>query len=175
MQRQTHSLIPSLACATLLLSACGHENQLDPSNGDLSQPAQSRDQGPNQPVMGYVRWYDRESLLTTVECSDSDEHWQYDARTADVWVRASRNQQEPEHASIARTVIRMTIYRDGEPNPVFHILDNLTNEGRHLIGDISAGPEGISGRTLMIAANPAAGREYPFPEGIEVEFEMNCP
>jgi hypothetical protein len=169
------SFISSLVAAALLLSACGNGSQVEQSNNDPARETQARPATTNQPVMGHVRWYDRESRLSRVECSESDDHWQYNARNAEVWLRASRNQKEPERAPTARTVIQLTIYREDEPNLGFHMLDNMTDQGKHLIGQVEAGPEGIAGRTLMTAANSAAGRDYPFPEGIEIEFELNCP
>ncbi len=49
------------------------------------------------------------------------------------------------------------------------------NTNHYLVGDIESSTEGFSGQTLLIAANAAAGHSYPYPEGIEVEFEVNGP
>jgi hypothetical protein len=172
------SQIAILTSLVLLLSACGNEGQQLQADSDPDQNSPARASATSERVMGYVRWYDRESVFSRVECSDRSgdlDGWHYSARNNEVGLRAWRNPNEPEHASTARTTIGLWINREDDPNLRFHMLDNMSHDSGLLIGDVEADSEGISGQTLVVAANTPTGYEYPWPEGIEIEFELNCP
>ncbi len=168
------SQITILASLVLLLSACGDDSQQRHADSDPDQNSKARASATSERVMGYVRWYDRESVFSRVECSERD-GWNYSASNNEVGLYAWRNPNEPERASTARTTIRLRITRGDDPNLRFHMLDNMSHDGGLLIGDVEADSEGISGQTLVVAANTPTGYDYPWPEGIEIEFELNCP
>ena len=164
-----------LPAAILLLAGCGDQASNARADGQSGQPAQTDAAVAQHRSMGRARWDDREVLFANVECEEVDGHWRYSARNQEALLRGSRNQVEPEQASTARTVVQLRIYREDERWLDFHILDNLRIGGERLIGEVEASADGISGKSLMIAANTAAGDLYPYPEGIEVEFELDCP
>ncbi len=175
MNNQGSVTIAALSSSVLLLAGCGNEASNAGASGEITQTAPASAAASHNRRMGHVRWDGREVLFTNVECEEIDDHWHYSARNQEALLRGSKNQFQPEHASTATTVVRLRIYREDQRWLDFHILDNLRIDGEPLIGAVEADAEGISGTTLMIAANTAAGDIYPYPEGIEVEFQLDCP
>ena len=175
MNDQRLLAVAALSSSLLLLVGCGNGSSDAGTSEETAQTAPASAAVSPQRSMGLARWDDREVLFANVECEETDGHWRYSARNPEALLRGSRNQVEPEHAATARTVVQLRIYREDERWLDFHMLDNLRIDGARLMGEVEANAEGISGKTLMIAANTPAGDLYPYPEGIEVEFELECP
>ncbi len=160
----------------MLLAGCGDEpRDMQTEDSPDQQAQQARASAGSERVMGHVRWYDREVVLSNVQCTERDGRWNYSASNNELRFSGWRSQSEPEHAATARTVVQLRIQRDDEPTLSFHMMDNQQINGERMLQDVEAGAHGIAGKTHMIAANTPTGDEYPYPEGIMVEFELNCP
>ena len=164
----------SLGSLVLLLSGCGEDSIQQRGNGDPDQQPQARASAGNDRVMGSIRWEDQERVISQVTCDLSHGAWTVLGRGDDFRLRVELHGQEDRTAanldSSKPLMVNLRLDREGEPNLSFSM-----NSNHNLMGEVEGGAEGYSGRTLLVAANNAAGRLYPYPEGIEAEFELNCP
>jgi hypothetical protein len=174
MKRITLATIFSLASLVLLLSGCGEDRAQQQSSNDSGQQPQARAPAGNDRVMGSIQWDDQERVISQVTCDLSHGAWTVLGRGDDFRFRVELHGQEDRTvASLDPSkplMVNFRLDREEEPNLSFTM-----NSNHNLMGDVDGGAEGYSGRTLLVAANNAAGRLYPYPEGIEVEFELNCP
>ena len=163
-----------LAAAALLLSACADDHPSQAEDGEPSQRPQGQAAPGTSRVMGQVRWHDQERQISQVSCDLDHGAWIVRGRgdgfrlTVELHGQEERTESTLDHDQPLMVNLRLD-QADG-PNLSFTM-----NSNHRLMGAIDGGSEGYSGRTLLVAANAAAGRLYAYPEGIEIEFDMQCP
>lgn len=163
-----------LAAGALLLSACADDHPSGAEDGESSQ----RPEGQAAPiagrVMGQVRWDDQERQISQVSCALDHGAWTVRGRGDDFRLIVELHGQEERNKSTLDPsqplMVNLRLDQHEGPNLSFTM-----NSNHRLMGQVQGGSGGYSGQTLLVAANAAAGRLYTYPEGIEVDFEMNCP
>jgi hypothetical protein len=171
MKGKLHSIFV-LVCLAVPLSGCGEQGRHVESDGDQQTPA-SASSG-NDRAMGQLRWDDQERTIPQVTCELSHGAWTVRGRGDGFQLRVELHGQEgrSETDLDPGQPLMVNLRLDQEEGP--HL--SLTMNSNHrLMGEVEGGQAGYSGQTKLIAANNAAGRLYPYPEGVEIEFELNCP
>ncbi len=182
MRTRFQALGITLAGLVLLLSACGNEQEPKPDGGagsdqgrsNQQQPAPARATAANERVMGRVRWDDQDHTVQQVGCDLSHGACTVRGRGEGFQLRVELHGQE-ERSQVdldPDQPLMVNLRIDQEEGP--HLSFTM-NSNHRLMGEVEGGQAGYAGLTHLVAANNAAGRLYPYPEGIEVEFELNCP
>ncbi|AHF00312.1 hypothetical protein THITH_16790 [Thioalkalivibrio paradoxus ARh 1] len=163
----------TLTSLVLLLSACGGDGAQQQAGSDgEQQPALAS--GGSDRIMGHARWNGQEHAVSQVTCELSHGAWTVRGRGDGFQLRVELlGQEERSETDLDPSQAMMVNLRlDQEDGPNLSL---TMNSNHRLMGEVEGGQAGYSGQTLLVAANNAAGRLYPYPEGIEVEFELNCP
>jgi hypothetical protein len=157
-----------------LLSACSDEGVQQQTGSDQGQQTAVRAAAANDRIMGHARWDGQERTMPQVTCELSHGAWTVRGRGDGFQLRVELHGQEGRSVTDLDPgqPLMVNLRLDQEEGP--HLSFTM-NSNHRLMGEVEGGQAGYAGQTKLVAANNAAGRLYPYPEGIEVEFELNCP
>lgn len=164
---------------TLLLTAFGNagepETPSEPARSGQNaptQPAQRRTPEEN-PALGFVRWDDHEQHFNRLTCSPDGDDFTMRAQAEAFRFRAGFHGEEGgsvEQVDFSQSQDLEMIVGDG---PRFQ-RDSYLALGEH--GEIrltAADAHGARGTALLLPGTGKARENHP--DGLEIEFEINCP
>lgn len=174
MSKTFHPVVLTLTSLTMLLAACSSESSQQPAENGQTQQAPPNAPSDSERIMGYVRWDALDLKIRQVECRLLEGAWSAEGRgngfrfSAALHGQWDRNMDDLDFDQIRSVAFRIDQEENGNLNFSIGTTHNLA-------GDIEGSTEGFSGRTRLMPVNAAASQKYPYPEGIDVEFEINCP